>query len=108
MSIARKISVSVLLILGLAYSVEWIAQGAWVWHLTNKSHKEIERCLALPQPQQSQCFVSYIEDRNHNAVLGVNGFLITIVCSFLTSGFLLCKRYRDERKARGGKDVKHK
>lgn len=101
MSIAKKISVSVLLILGLAYSIEWIAQGAWVWHLTNKSHKEIEECLSLPQSQQSQCLIDSIENRNNHAILGVNGFLITIFGSFLTSGIILYrkrKEFREQRK----------
>lgn len=92
-----------LIVLAIIFTFDWISQSAWIFWVTNKSEKNIQRCVKIDDKEErTQCFIDSIRDRNKHAFLGVNGYLITIIGSFATSGFLIMrarsrKRQRERR-----------
>lgn len=101
MSLQRRNIAGLLIILGFIFTIDWISQTAWIFWVTHKSEKNIERCLKIDDKnERTQCFVTSIRERNQNAFFGVNGYLITIVGSFAVSGILLLRAKREQKRAK--------
>lgn len=87
-----------LIILGIIFTIDWISQTAWIFWVTNKSERNIEKCLKVEgKDERTQCFITSIRERNKHALFGVNGYLITICGSFAVSGVLLLRARREQR-----------
>lgn len=95
----RKVrNISILLILAFVFTLEYIMQSAWIYYLKIDGNTKIEKCLKMEnEKEQVECLTQYIEDRNHHAILGVNGYLITIL-GFL--GVTAWDIYRTRKKKR--------
>lgn len=83
MSEKKKRNISILVILAFVFTLEYIAQSAWIFYLQVNGNAQVEKCLKIDDDsKKTECFTQYIENRNHHAILGVNGYLITIIAFF--------------------------
>lgn len=102
MSIKKTQITTTLIILAIVFTLEYFAQGAWIIHLQFEAKDRVAECKAIPTlEERTQCFEEYVEDRNHHAILGVNGYLISILSLTFASGFIL---YRARKRQKGSID----
>lgn len=94
----KKKALSILIIIAMVMTFEYVAQGVWVGYLSLKGEKEIAKCERIVGiEQRTECFKDYIHDRNKHAVIGVNGYLFTIVILLGASGISAIQRRRAKR-----------
>lgn len=104
MSEKRMRNISILLILSFVFTVHYFAQGGWIVWLKADGQIKVDKCLALKNDKDKvKCLTEYIEYRNETAIMGVNGYLISIVGLLGVSVFRIYqarKRRRKEKNVR--------
>lgn len=71
---------SITMILFFVFVVEFAIQKTYIEFLKYDGERKIEQCMEIQDPQtRADCLVRYIEARNAQSSLGVNGYLVIVV-----------------------------
>lgn len=98
MSERKMRGVSILLILAFVFTIQYVAQGAYIVWLRADGEAQIQRCLKIEDnTQKIECLTAYIKHRNYNAMVGVNGYLIFTIIVLGVSVFSICKHRKGVR-----------
>lgn len=99
MSVAKTKITTTFLIIAFIFTIEYFAQGFWVLNLRIEGKKEVEKCKMISDiDKRTQCFEDYINHRNEKAILGVNGYLVSIIFLTLSSSVILLRARLNQRK----------
>ena len=92
----RKRALSVLVIVFFIATFDYLAQGGWILWVYTKSEREKDKCRMVEKlDPSSECYEIYIHERNKLVLIGVNGYLATIILLVGVGGY---KTIRERRK----------
>lgn len=88
-------SKKIIVILTVIFTIEYIAQSLWITHIQWDARERISECKRQDSTlEMRRCFEDYIYKRNQKAVLGVNGYLVSIILLSIGGGYIYLKRRR--------------
>lgn len=95
----RKRALSVLVIVFFIATFDYLAQGGWILWVSTKSEREIDKCRMVEKLEpRSECYENYIHERNKHALIGVNGYLATIILLLGVGGYNTIRERRERGK----------
>ena len=92
-----------IIILLIIFTIEYVAQSLWITHIQWDARERISECKRQDTTlEMRRCFENYIYKRNQKAILGVNGYLVSIILLGICGGYIYIKRRR-----KGKDEFKH-
>lgn len=83
----------IIAILVIVFTIEYIAQSLWITHIQWDARARISQCKRQDSNlEMRRCFENYIYERNQKAVLGVNGYLVSIILLSIGGGIAYLRR----------------